>query len=65
MVENIEFDSTNDNVKPNVYEEQNQKNGLNVSNLTTNNSNTYEIKQFRINSETNNIYYSNEIDDFK
>ncbi len=65
MSENIEFDSTNENIKPNVYEEQNQNNGLNVSNLTTNNSNTYEIKQYRINSETNNIYNSNEINDFK
>ena len=65
MSENIEFDSTNENIKPNVYEEQNQNNGLNVSNLTTNNSNTYEIKQYQINSETNNIYNSNEINDFK
>ena len=65
MSENIEFDSTNENIKPNVYEEQNQNNGLNVSNLTTNNSNTYEIKQYRINSETNNTYNSNEINDFK
>ena len=65
MSENIEFDSTNENIKPNVYEEQNQNNSLNVSNLTTNNSNTYEIKQYQINSETNNIYNSNEINDFK
>ena len=65
MSENIEFDSTNENIKANVYEEQNQNNGLNVSNLTTNNSNTYEIKQYRIHSETNNIYNSNEINDFE